>query len=543
MTAADPACLRRQVCSLLIVAATAMAVGRILATERVYEPSLHRADGDTASPRSAWPVTRPAPMPTFSSNDRSRWATVRSLVDEGTYVVGRRDLGNVLASGVAVLSGDGPLQLAVLFEAGYRVRAQRSDSGIVFEDGWQTVDKVLQPARLEFYSSKPPLLSTLVAGPYWLLEKLTGWTLKDRPQEVVRCLLLLLNALPFAVYLWLLARLLERYGGDDWARLFVLACAAFGTLVTPFLITFNNHTVAAFSALFAVAAVLRIWDEPHGAGRRAWPYLLAGLAAGFAATNELPALSLTAGLGLVLLWRDPRRTLLLYAPAALLPLAALLGTNYLALGQWRPAYSEFGGPWYEYEGSHWRAAPGQVKRGIDWAARYEGRATYAFHLLLGHHGLFSLSPVLFLTVAGVVLGLRARPSSSSVGQAFQPDASVRQAGKPDLREEGGEGRAALPAWLYALTAGLSLLVIGFYLVRSDNYGGFTSGPRWLMWLWPLWLLCLLPAVERLGRRRWGRLLCLALLGLSVLSASYPAWNPWRHPWIYNWLDAHGLIPY
>jgi len=29
----------------------------------------------------------------------------------------------------------------------------------------------------------------------------------------------------------------------------------------------------------------------------------------------------------------------------------------------------------------------------------------------------------------------------------------------------------------------------------------------------------------------------------VFSASYPALNPWRHPWLYHFLDARGWIPY
>jgi hypothetical protein len=88
-----------------------------------------------------------------------------------------------------------------------------------------------------------------------------------------------------------------------------------------------------------------------------------------------------------------------------------------------------------------------------------------------------------------------------------------------------------------------VIVIGFYLYKSDNYGGWSNGPRWLMWLTPLWLLTALPVVEWLGRRRWGRGLCLALLLLSVLSANYDSWNPWRHPWLYRWFEARGWISY
>ena len=53
-----------------------------------------------------------------------------------------------------------------------------------------------------------------------------------------------LNIVPFVVYLSLLAWLAERFGTTDWARYFIVAAGAFATLVTPFLITFNNHTVA-----------------------------------------------------------------------------------------------------------------------------------------------------------------------------------------------------------------------------------------------------------------------------------------------------------
>jgi hypothetical protein len=84
------------------------------------------------------------------------------------------------------------------------------------------------------------------------------------------------------------------------------------------------------------------------------------------------------------------------------------------------------------------------------------------------------------------------------------------------------------------------VVIGFYLFVLDrwNYGGGTAGPRWLIWLTPLWLLTLLPAADGLARRRWGR-----GAALTLLAAAYPAWTPWRHPWIYTLLEALGWTPY
>src|SRR5215469_1637089 len=174
-----PPPLRRMMYVLLIALATAMALGRILSAELVYEPTLSASwPDDPCHPRRPWPATAPRAMPTFSSNDRSRWAAVRALVDQGTWVVGRRDKQVVIASAPAALAARDPLQLAVLLEAGYERRIS-SDSGIIFEDGWQTVDKMLNPATLEYYSTKPPLLAFLAAGEYWLLKKAFGWSLQD----------------------------------------------------------------------------------------------------------------------------------------------------------------------------------------------------------------------------------------------------------------------------------------------------------------------------------------------------------------------------
>ncbi len=88
--------------------------------------------------------------------------------------------------------------------------------------------------------------------------------------------------------------------------------------------------------------------------------------------------------------------------------------------------------------------------------------------------------------------------------------------------------------LAAAIALLSIVCIGFYLSRPQidrNYGGMTSGLRWMFWFAPLWLVPLLPAVDWMANRRWARGIALVLLGLSVLSVAYPTWNPWTSPWL------------
>ena len=291
-------------------------MGRLLSAENLVEPHLARPASARPDDRTKpWPTTPPRAVPTFGSNDRSRWATVRALVDDGTYVVGRRDRGLLAGSDCGGLAATDVLSLTAVLRVEEEQRAHGCDQGIIFEDGWTTIDKVLQPERLEYYSSKPPLLPTLVAGEYWLLKHTFGLSLKDQPFVVVPIILLTINVLPLVLYLWLLSRLAERYGTTDWGRIFVVAAGCFATLVTTFLITFNNHTVAAFGAVVALYAALRglpptlTLPHPRGEGREGgttghpgW-FVLAGLAAGFTATCELPAAAFAAAVALLLLVR------------------------------------------------------------------------------------------------------------------------------------------------------------------------------------------------------------------------------------------------
>ena len=100
--------------------------------------------------------------PFLSANDRSRWMTIRSLVEHGTYEI----------------------------------------DAIVGQPTWDTIDMVQHRGRdgeLHLYSSKPPLLATLLAGEYWLIHAFTGLTLRDNPYEIGRLMLFTVNILPLVL--------------------------------------------------------------------------------------------------------------------------------------------------------------------------------------------------------------------------------------------------------------------------------------------------------------------------------------------------------
>ena len=143
-----------------------------------------------------------------------------------------------------------------------------------------------------------------------------------------------------------------------------------------------------------------------------------------------------------------RPTLFFFAPGAIVPIVALLACNYAALGMLQPPYSQFGGPWYNFEDSHWSKWGTPRGKGIDFSQ--EPTAIYAFHLLLGHHGWFSLTPVWLLALGGLVgLGIK---SASDVKKLFGGKSS---------------GTGWTPELFAAMTLVVSLVVFAFYLTHAE----------------------------------------------------------------------------
>lgn len=498
----DPATLlRRGVYAILCTVACGMAIGRIasvgsvdrlalekrLATERVAK---EKAEGRAISLEEAVEQIRREKRlyrPFLSSNDRSRWLTIRALVERGTFAIDE----------------------------------------IVVDPGWDSIDTVVHPdasGKPRLYSSKPPLLSVIAAGPYWLIHRLTGASLADRPFEIGRFLMLLYGVVPLAVAIGCGAWLAERIGTTDWGRIYAVAVLALGTFLLTFSSVLTNHLPAAACAAAAAVAAWRLSidargpdGEPdafrrHGCRR----FIAVGVWGGLAAAFDLPALALTAALVGVAFRIDAKRTITWCLPSLALVAAAAIAANVAAHGTARPAYAHRHGPgsWYDYEitlpngkvlKSYWRDPQG-IDRGEPSTSRY------ALHALVGHHGIFSLTPAWLLVPVGIACAMRGR----------------------DRRQ----ATAAI------LIAGVSMVVILFYLSRSEpdrNYGGVTSGFRWVFWLAPLWAASLAPAADRLSQTMIGRSLALFLLGGSVLSASYPSWNPWTHPWLWDWMLAAGWI--
>lgn len=424
--------------------------------------------------------------PQMSPNDNARWNTIWSLVDFGTY--------QIFDTEDDAKKFNRPKQLG-------------------------TIDKVVVDGKT--FSSKPPLFPTIVAGYAWCVQRLVRepFSLENPKDPKVgtfpiysKTVLFAFNVLPYALFLVYFARLLERFDLAFQPWLFCMLAAATGTFLTGYLSTLNNHTLAAQLAFFTGYHLIRM----HYDGRdELWRFAVIGFLSTLTATCELPAGLLAAFALVVCLVRDVKKTLIGYCIPAALVTVAFFWTNQLAIGTWKPAYTQKA--LYDFPGSYWT---GNEKSGIDALNdRPEPKWLYLIHMTVGHHGLFSLTPIWAIAAIG----------------AFRVASGART---PFPRIH----------WPILIASGI-VFVFYWWFNSERNYGGFCHGMRWLLWLAPFWLLLLPAGLNDSNDRaaanrgldvpRW-MWCCLAVSCVSMADTLY---NPWTRAWLHRIFLWFGIVDY
>ena len=458
-----------------------------------------------------WRIRRP----TLSANDRSRWATLRALVEPNMRV------------------------------SGFPYAIDK----VIQEPGWDTIDMVKHDGHL--FSSKPTLLPTIQAGVYWVMYHVFGLSAQTRPFETVRTFLAITHLPLLLLLFWSTLKSVELITSSAFARVFILASVCFGTYLTTFATSVQNHLPGAVAISVALYAILRIvlpWERfqdrsmhaiPAGNDRiydenenennnenksesallskpvvcavpSVWIYVLAGFSAAFAVTCELPSLAFFVGLLLVSFVVSPKKAAIGFLPAAALVFGAFFETNQIAHGSLIPAYAhrEADENWYLYtydrgDGverlSYWHNRIG-IDRGEP------SKAVYGFNVLVGHHGVFSLTPLWIFSLVGACFWL----------------GNYRE--NPKL--------ALFGFFVLSMTAVTFAFFILGRPLEDRNYGGMTCAFRWAFWLIPMLLVSLTPVLEYSEKRRWVQYVLYMALVLSVLTANTALNNPWTHPWIY-----------
>jgi hypothetical protein len=396
--------------------------------------------------------------PDVQANDASRWATVDSLLHGGTFDISRSHFGATVD------------QLKWTDDAG--------------------VERTL--------SSKPAIMAAWVAALAWPLDRM-GLAITDmaapRSRLAMALVLTVVNFLPFALCLAAYWWHLRQRGFDAWTARISFVAAACGTYWTGYMTTLTNHTVAA-AATFGTAIAFLAWSDAESTSpsvsSRASTY--AALFAGIAVAHESAAALLLAAVLLSVLARAPRQL----GPAvlaALLPLIGWLAVERAATGAWLPRQIRvilFS-----------KDAP-NVQLPPYWQAGGDFTADDGWHRLLhmtfGHHGIFSLSPILLLGLVPLACGIR----------QFRTPAGHR----------------------YATVLAMSGAAFAVFWRYTANYGGSAQGFRWLFWLIPLWLLVLPHALQAYASRsRLARGAVIAALALSMWSALSCALQPWERSWL------------
>lgn len=528
--------LRRTHYILMMIVATMLAGGRIA--------TVINQDGNAAF---------------FSANDRSRWATVSALVEDGSFQIDRHQ--------------------TIKDRKGRRV--------------WQTIDRVQHrgaDGKQHDYSSKPPLFPVMVAGVYYVVNLASGMTLTDYPIYVTRIVLALVNLPLLLVFFMATIFSIERVGYSDWARRFMATAVCFGTMLLPFSFALNNHLPAAAATAVVmyiyISMTQKLEDDFSGATVQPpqWIWVTAGACAGFAVANELPALSMLVFWGILFFFLD-RRSVPGFVAGVAVVAVAFFGTNWMAHGSLRPAYAHRGvgavvatmpavddagrvaaitgrlretsvidqadrllvepsdedgrwritttadqkfavmssdpgqsvdeasewqirawDDWYEYPGSYWQGERQGVDKGEPNHAIYFAMAT------IGTYGLFSLTPLWILVPNGLWISRKVR--------------------QKDQRR------------LFLAVAVASLVCFTFYMLRPQidrNYGGVSVCFRWMLWFAPLWLVAAVPWVDKLANTDGGRWLGIGLFSASVFSVATSLQTPWQSPWIYRYLDFLGWL--
>lgn len=381
-----------------------------------------------------------------NANTGSRYATIEALVDLGTYYI--------------------------------------DDTHYV-----HTIDKMRVGEH--YISSKPPLLPTYGAAVYWVYQKLTGETIADHEGNVVRTVSfftgLLFHAV-FVVYLYRLCLLLFR---RRLAILVTLAVGCFGYLGVAYATAINNHSVA---AAISIVGMFHTYRAGQGSpGYKDW--ILAGFWFGIIGAIDLSCLAFLPAAGLYLLLKDWRKAVFGFGLAALPGLLSLAILNYEITGSIKPAYSN--SELKDFPDNYFR----NHRRGID--ALREPKYVYAFNVLLGHHGVFSMTPVF-------LFGLY------EIGRRIK-------------------NRSYLPETL-AIT-GVLMAAFYFYIFRTRNYGGWCVGMRWLVPFMPLLLLYFGVWFDRVKLTRLTLVAVAAAFAIGCFHVQDGLTSPFQFSVWHNWIDG------
>mgnify|MGYP000307963954 CR=1 FL=1 len=358
----------------------------------------------------------------------------------------------------------------------------------------RTVDKVTtRDGRL--ISSKPPILPLFMTIEYVAMRRIFGWNLENEAhlRPILNAMIITLIRAPHIIGLIFFALTLRMFMSNFRDAALLLLALAYATPLPGYACQLNNHTPAAAALIVALYFGLGVFTGNLPPAW--WRFMAFGLCSSLVFVLDIPVTIFPAFMGVLLLSRFPRQSIL-WAGLGALPLLALhFGLMTATTGNPLPVQTQE--DMYNFRNSYWRNPIG-----VD--GMNEKRLVYFFHMHFGRFGTFLLFPVLLLGLPGCLKGIADR---------------------------------ACPARLAVAAGGAAFVVMtAYYVMKTNNYGGAAYGFRWHIGAVPVLLLLSIPAIPTMTRS-WRWALLMLLLAVSVFSAWECLQAPWgaSHEWTCRWI--------
>jgi len=361
------------------------------------------------------------------------------------------------------------------------------------------------------YSSQPPTMAVILAGPYWILGKFFHLTLRDSPVLTAYLLTLIGVTIPVAAAGGLIYKMARVFDLRRPVRCALAAGVVFGGGLISYAVVLNAHAPAAALVLGSAAALIYVANS--GKPRRnIWWLIAAGACAGLAMALDPPAAVFPGPFLLAIFamrWPIVRRS----AGAGLFlcglapPIYLHLALNYPITGDWKPAVlhrelllartgsgadlASWGSVGAALAPATGLGVPGAnddedqpIAMATGWAALVRP-SLRLFGAVFGDHGLLSHFPVLGLGLLGLMRVVRQNWPGIVKGLAV------------------------------ACAAGAAAVVIGYCFSRADVRGAMFAN-RWFVVFLPLvmfWAGAWLRGKHR--AMTWGAAAVLLLFSTAV----------------------------
>ncbi|WP_333467226.1 hypothetical protein [Microcoleus sp. herbarium12] len=374
--------------------------------------------------------------------DASRIATIKSLVEYQTFTIDRSQIEN-----------------SQLF----------------------TIDKYF--FNNHFYSDKPPLPALMGAAVYFLLRNLWGIDLSNNLEFTYYCVTLttagILSCIGLVYFHKILIEIFEIE--EVWANITTFL-AATGTLILPYSLTFNNHSLAAGFLIISLYYLLKF--EPS----EIMNVILCGVFVSIAGNADITCF-LFIPFYLVFYTIKSIKSGAVFFLSCIPLLSIYLCLNIYLSGSIVPP--AMNAALWEYPGSLFSK---ENLSGLVTQKSFLGTMKYAFTLFLGNRGLFSHTPILCFSFIGIMAVLRQRRLPYKM------------------------------PYLYGLAASVAFMLI--YTFRTVGYGGYSYGVRWFVA--PMFILCL-PLSQIMNQVRSSRLLkkfFVVMACMSIAISLVGTYNPY-----------------